>query len=128
MLLSRPLADRFSLDANRGIMFIDFAGYRMRSTREVEEVRAEVERRSAPLGRKIEAVIDYDGCSIDLAIAEAWFDMARDVQARFYEGDPLHDQRLLRLKLGDALTRREMAPHVVETASEMAADAPAPAR
>ena len=33
MLLSRPLADRFSLDADRGIMFIDFAGYRVRSTR-----------------------------------------------------------------------------------------------
>ena len=31
----------------------------------------------------------------------------------------------MRLKLGDALTRREMAPHVFETAAEMAANPPA---
>jgi propionate CoA-transferase len=126
MLLSRPLADRFSLDVDRGIMFIDFAGYRVRSTREVEEVRAEVERRCMPLGRKIEAVIDYDGCSIDPAIAEAWFDMARDVQTRFYaKASRYTTSAFMRLKLGDALTRREMAPHVFETASEMAANPPA---
>ena len=125
-LLSRPLADRFSLDAERGIMFIDFAGYRVRSTREVEEVRAEVERRCMPLGRKIEAVIDYDGCSIDPAIAEAWFDMARDVQTRFYaKATRYTTSAFMRLKLGDALTRREMAPHVFETAAEMAANPPA---
>jgi propionate CoA-transferase len=107
-------------------MFIDFAGYRVRSTREVEEVRAEVERRCMPLGRKIEAVIDYDGCSIDPAIAEAWFDMARDVQTRFYaKASRYTTSAFMRLKLGDALTRREMAPHVFETASEMAANPPA---
>jgi propionate CoA-transferase len=128
LLLGRPLADRFSLDTDRGIMFIDFAGYRVRSTREVEEVRAEVERRCMPLGRKVEAVIDYDGCSIDPAIAEAWFDMARDVQTRFYaKATRYTTSAFMRLKLGDALTRREMAPHVFETASEMAAKAPAPA-
>ena len=128
-LLGRPLSDRFSLDADRGIMFIDFAGYRVRSVREVEEVRAEVERRCAPLGRKIEAVIVYDGCSIDSAVADAWFDMARDVQARFYEKATRYTtSAFMRLKLGDALTRREMAPHVFETAAEMAASSPAPAR
>ena len=110
-------------------MFIDFAGYRVRSVREVEEVRAEVERRCAPLGRKIEAVIVYDGCSIDSAVADTWFDMARDVQARFYEKATRYTtSAFMRLKLGDALTRREMAPHVFETAAEMAASSPAPAR
>ena len=57
--------------------------------------RAGRARWSAPLGRKVEAVIDYDGCTIDPAVAEAWFDMARDVQARFYDkAVALHDQRL----------------------------------
>jgi len=129
LLLGRPLGDRFSLDADRGIMFIDFAGYRVRSTREVEAVRAEVERRCAPLGRKIEAVIAYDGCSIDPAVAEAWFDMARDVQARFYaKASRYTTSAFMRLKLGDELTRREMAPHVFETAAEMAASSSTPGR
>ena len=106
-------------------MFIDLAGYRVRSTSEVEAVRAEVERRCAPLGRKIEAVVGYDGCSIDPAVAEAWFDMARDVQARFYDKATRYTtSAFMRLKLGDALQRREMAPHVFESAQESARTRP----
>ena len=74
-----------------------------------------------PLGRKVDAVIDYDGCTIDPTIAEAWFDMARDVQARFYDKASRYTtSAFMRLKLGDALQRREMAPHVFETAAEEA--------
>ncbi len=128
-LLGRPLSARVALDESRGLLFIDLAGYRVRSTREVEDVRAEVERRCAPLGRKVEAVIDYDGCSIYPAIAEAWFDMARDVQARFYaKATRYTTSAFMRLKLGDALERRAVASHVFETAAETAADPPAPAR
>ena len=111
------------------MLFIDFAGYRVRSPAEVEAVRAEVERLCAPLGRKVEAVISYDGCSIDPAVAEAWFDMARDVQARFYDKASRYTtSAFMRLKLGDALRRREMAPHVFETAAESSRAGADPAR
>jgi propionate CoA-transferase len=118
-LLDRPLADRFTLDTARSILFIDFAGYRVRTLEQVEAVREEVARFVDPLGRRVEAVIDYDGCSIDPEVAEAWFDMARDVQARFYSRASRYTtSAFMLLKLGDALERREMAPHVFETTLE----------
>ncbi|MDP8971477.1 MAG: acyl CoA:acetate/3-ketoacid CoA transferase, partial [Actinomycetota bacterium] len=118
-LLGRPLADRFTLDSERAMLFIDFAGYRVRAPEQVEAVRAQVAELVEPLGRKVEAVIDYDGCSIDPVVAEAWFDMARDVQARFYERASRYTtSAFMRLKLGDALQRRAMAPHVFETVAE----------
>ena len=41
--------------------------------------------------------------------------MARDVQARFYDKASRYTtSAFMRLKLGDALQRREMAPHVFE--------------
>jgi propionate CoA-transferase len=124
MLLDRPLADRFTLDPARSMLFIDFAGYRVRYEAQVEAVREQVRSLVEPLGRKVEAVIDYDGCTIDPTIAEAWFDMARDVQARFYETASRYTtSAFMRLKLGDALLRREMAPHVFETAAEVQAGA-----
>jgi propionate CoA-transferase len=50
--------------------------------------------------------------------------MARDVQARFYETASRYTtSAFMRLKLGDALQRREMAPHVFETAAEVQAGA-----
>ena len=58
------------------------------------------------------------------AVAEAWFDMARDVQARFYaKATRYTTSAFMRLKLGDALQRRAMAPHVFETAAEAQAGA-----
>src|SRR5688572_20816243 len=64
-LLGRPLADRFTLDPERSMLFIDFAGYRVRAPEQVEAVRAQVAELVGSLGRKVEAVIDYDGCTID---------------------------------------------------------------
>jgi propionate CoA-transferase len=129
MLLDRPLADRFAFDPARATLFIDFAGYRVRHMAQVEAVREQVRALVEPLGRKVAAVIDYDGCAIDPTVAEAWFDMARDVQARFYDRASRYTtSAFMRLKLGDALRRREMAPHVFETAAEDAARSRPPAR
>ena len=115
VLLGRPLAERFTLDSARSTLFIDFAGYRVREREQVEAVREEVARLVGPLGHKVEAVIDYDGWSIDPEVAEAWFDMARDVQERFYsKASRYTTSAFLRLKLGDALQRREIAPHVFQ--------------
>jgi propionate CoA-transferase len=125
MLLDRPLADRFALDPARAILFIDYAGYRVQHLAQVEAVREQVRSLVEPLGRKVAAVIDYDSCTIDPTIAEAWFDMARDVQSRFYDKASRYStSAFMRLKLGDALRRREMAPHVFETAAEDAARFP----
>ena len=57
MLLGRPLAERFTLDSARSMLFIDFAGYRVRSPEQVEAVREQVAGLIGPLDRKVEAVI-----------------------------------------------------------------------
>ena len=73
----------------------------------------------APLGRKVEAVIDYDGCTIDPDDRRGLVRHgARRAGPLLRQGLALHDSAFMRLKLGDALLRREMAPHVFETAAE----------
>ena len=44
MLLDRPLAERFTLDPARSMLFIDFAGYRVQPPEQVEAVREQVAR------------------------------------------------------------------------------------
>jgi propionate CoA-transferase len=123
ILLNRPLADRFTLDAARSMLFIDLTGYRVRREEQVEAVREQVRSMVEPLGRKVKAVIDYDGCVIDPVIAETWFDMVRDVHVRFYDKASRYTtSAFMRLKLGGELRRREMAPHVFETAGRPAGE------
>src|SRR5918995_838150 len=123
ILLNRPLAERFTLDAVRSTLFIDLTGYRVRREEQVEAVREQVRSMVEPLGRKVKAVIDYDGCVIDPTIAESWFDMVRDVHVRFYDKASRYTtSAFMRLKLGGELRRREMAPHVFETAGRPTAE------
>jgi propionate CoA-transferase len=123
ILLNRPLAERFTLDAARSMLFIDLTGYRVRREEQVEAVREQVRSMVEPLGRKVTAVIDYDGCVIDPVVAETWFDMVRDVHARFYDKASRYTtSAFMRLKLGGELRRREMAPHVFETAGRPTAE------
>jgi propionate CoA-transferase len=119
LLLFRPLEERFSLDADSSVLYIDLDGYRVRGERDVEDVREAVAARVEPLGRKVAAVISYDACSIDPEIAEAWFAMAADVQNRYYTHVSRYTtSAFMRLKLGNALARREVAPHIFETPHE----------
>jgi propionate CoA-transferase len=123
MLLNRPLAERFTLDADRSMLFIDLTGYRVRREEQVEAVREQVRSMVEPLARKVTAVINYDGCDIDPVVAKTWFDMVQDVHARFYEKASRYTtSAFMRLKLGDELRQREMAPHVFETSGRSTAE------
>ena len=95
MLLDRPLADRFTLDPTRAMLFIDFAGYRVqqrhRSRRCASRSRPLVE----PIGRKVEAVIDYDGCQHRARDRRGVVRHgARRAGALLRQGLALHDERL----------------------------------
>jgi propionate CoA-transferase len=64
-LVGRALPDRLTLAPERTTLFIDFAGYRATTLGDVEAVREAVARVITPLGDQVDAVINYDGCSID---------------------------------------------------------------
>ena len=51
LLLDRPLNERFTLDAEAGVLYIDLDGYRVRTRREIEDVREGVASASARLGK-----------------------------------------------------------------------------
>lgn len=115
-LLARPVPERFTFSPDRKTLFIDYAGYRVRATGDVEAIRAHVTGLLAPLPDKIDAVITYDGCTIDAGIVDAWFDMVRDVDTRFCAKSRRYTtSAFMRLKLGDALKKRKITPHVFES-------------
>ena len=119
ILLERPLSQRLSLDEQAGVLYIDLDGYRVRTLRDVEAVREAVAGRVAPLGRKVAAIISYDACAIDPEVSDAWFAMAADVESLYYSHVSRYTtSAFMRLKLGEALVRRDVAPHIFETPHE----------
>jgi propionate CoA-transferase len=118
-LLRLPLEERFSYDAQQNVFFVNFEGLVVKTGEEVERIRALVAERVAPLAAKVYAIVNYDNFSILPDVLDAYTEMVRDLTDRFYSGVTRYTtSSFLRMKLGDALARRDVAPHIYESAAE----------
>ncbi|HUN90629.1 MAG TPA: acyl CoA:acetate/3-ketoacid CoA transferase [Burkholderiaceae bacterium] len=118
-LLARPLEDRFAYDAQQNIFFVNLEAYAVRSAADVDAVRAIVERRLGPLGRRVYAVVNYDNFSIDPDLVDAYAAMVQSLCDRYYlQVTRYTTSGFMRMKLGEALASRHLAPHIYESAEE----------
>ena len=106
-------------DAQQNILFINFEGYSVRTREDVDVIRAAVEERIGPLGRKVFAIVNYENFSLWPEATDAYSDMVRDLTQRFYlDVTRYTTSAFLRMKLGQALSQRGVAPHIFESADE----------
>jgi propionate CoA-transferase len=129
-LLGLSLAERISFDVERDTLFINYEGFHVRTTEDVELVRREVETRCRAIGHRIAVIVNYDGFTLEAGISDAFFSMITYLQQRYYRSASRYTtSAFMRLKLGASLAERALAPHVFETLSEahafMAAPTPA---
>jgi propionate CoA-transferase len=118
-LLSIPLEQRFSYDAQQNIFFINFEGLNVRSPQDVERIQSIVAGQLQSLGRKVYAIVNYDNFSVTPELWDAYSDMVRHLTDHYYSSVTRYSTSgFLRTKLGDALKQREVAPHIYETADE----------
>ncbi|HEX7177837.1 MAG TPA: ATP-binding protein [Pyrinomonadaceae bacterium] len=76
------MRDRFILDPKENILFIDFAGLRIESRAQVEEIARLVEESVAAQGRRVYAVVNYEGTEIAPEIVEYYGERIKELQAR----------------------------------------------
>jgi propionate CoA-transferase len=123
ILLGMSLSERITYDPARNTMFINWEGFEVRTTDEVELVRREVETRCRAIGRKLAMVINYDQFYLDPAVSDAFFSMITYLQQRYYTTASRYTtSAFMRLKLGASLSERALAPHVFETLPEAQAN------
>jgi len=120
-LLSLPLEQRFVLDAERGVFFVNLERYSVRNTADIERIRTLVQSRLGPLGHKVKAVVNYDKFVIAPELLDEYSDMVRGLVQQFYTDVTRYTTSgFLRMKLGAALKKRGVAPHIFESAEEAA--------
>ncbi len=114
-LLAIGLEQRMRYDAGRETLFYNFENLRVASTREVAEIRAAVERLCGRIGKKVDLIVNYDGFSIDEDLVGEYAAMVKDVSDRFYRNVSRYTtSAFMRMKLGEALSERGLAPHIYE--------------
>jgi propionate CoA-transferase len=116
MLLGRNLADRIVYDAERNTLFINFEGFDVKTVEDVDLVRREVERSCRAIGKPVALIANYDGFYLDPVVSDTYFSMIAYLEQRYYSSASRYTtSAFMRLKLGEGLTERHVAPHIFET-------------
>ncbi len=118
-LLALSLEERLSYDPGENMFFVNFEGYAVRTLDDVQQVADQVASILTPLKRKVHTIVNYDNFFIGPDVLEAYTDMVKDLVDRFYSGVTRYTtSTFLRMKIGDALARRDVAPHIYESREE----------
>ena len=118
-MLTIPLARRIAYAPDQNVIFINFERLSIRSQQDVDDVRREVDRKLEPLGKKVYAIVNYDNFVIPPDLIDAWTEMVKGVVERYYWGVTRYTtSNFLRMKLGNALSERGLAPHIYESSEE----------
>ena len=113
------LPERISYDAERNTLFLNFEGLQVRNQSDVDAVRDAVVSRCRAIGKRVAVVVNYDSVRIDESVLDAYAAMVRHMEEHHYTTVSRYTTgAFLRIKLGEALAKRHVAPHVFETETE----------
>jgi propionate CoA-transferase len=118
-LLTLTLEERLTYDPKENLFFVNFEGFAVKTMQDVQDIRDAVERIVLPLGKKVYTIVNYDNFSISPDIIDAYTEMVKYLVDRYYSGVTRYTtSTFLRMKLGDALQQRDVAPHIYESREE----------
>jgi propionate CoA-transferase len=89
-LAERPFKDRFSYDPKLRMLFVDLRLLAIRSERDIEQIKTEVETLVRPLGHAVYAIVSYRGCWIDPSVIESYGQMMEALEQSCHLGVTHH--------------------------------------
>jgi len=118
-MLLIPLEQRLTYDPQQNVFFINFERLAIKTLDDVDKIRKTIEARLAPLNKKVFGIVNYENFTIPPELTDAYSEMVQGLVDRFYSGVTRYTtSSFLRLKLGEALQTRNVAPHIYESAEE----------
>jgi len=118
-LLSIPLDQRFTYDPQQNLFFVNFERLSVHNRADIRAIVKTVEQKLTPLGHRVYAIVNYDNFAILPELLDEYSAAVRALVDRFYTGVSRYTTSgFLRIKLGEALEKRGVAPHIFERAAE----------
>ncbi len=114
-LLNLDLSDRVTYDPQRNILFLNFVGMYIRVKDDIVALRKLLEERCKQIGKRVGVFVNYDGFRISEDTYDEYAEMDRYLLEHYYtQITRFATSAFMRMKLGQAFTRRNIAPHVFE--------------
>lgn len=118
-LLTIPLNERLIYDPEENLFFVNFEGYAIKTRKDIRDAKEAVEKILAPLGKKVHTIVNYDNFTILPDLVDEYTEMVKYLVNKYYTGVTRYTtSTFLRMKLGDALQKRGVKPHIYESHEE----------
>ena len=83
-MLDINIDDRLSYDAASNTVFMNYAGMRVRNEGDVAAIIAAVDRVLGALGQRVNAIVNYEGFSVDDDAMDAYMNAVKYVEKTYY--------------------------------------------
>ena len=118
-LLTLTLEERLIYDPSENLFFVNFEGHSIKTSQDIQEVKEVVEKILTPLRKKVHTIVNYDNFTILPDLVEEYTEMVKYLVNKYYsEVTRYTTSTFLRMKLGDALQKRGLKPHIYENSEE----------
>jgi propionate CoA-transferase len=118
-LLDLPLDKRLSYERKQNLFFVNFEGYAVRSVEQIEFIDTTVREFLKQAPGKVYTIVNYDNFSISPELLGLYVDMVKKLMDDCYSDVTRYTTSgFARMKLGDALAERDVAPHIYENAEQ----------
>jgi propionate CoA-transferase len=115
-LLMRELSERITYDPERNTAFLNLEGYQIRTKDDVDRIGHTIEDLYHNVSKKFAMVVNYDDVSIDPMLMDYHAQMISTIEKQFYTTSTRYSTgAFLRMKLGEALAKRKVSPHLFES-------------
>jgi propionate CoA-transferase len=97
----------------------NYAGMRVKSEDDIRVILDAVDRLLAPLGKRVNSIVNYDRFVVDDDATDAYMDAVRYVEEKYYlKVTRYTNSSFMRMKLGKELENRKLSSRVFESADE----------
>ena len=112
-LISPSLNDRITWDNQRDLLFIDFENYAVKTTDDVVGIQRAVEEIVRRIGKRVNVVVNYDGCAIDEQVVNEYVAMVKMLETQYYDEVLRYSSSVFtRVKLGLRFIEKGIVPNL----------------
>jgi len=118
-LFQLKLEDRLNYVEKDNQFFVNLEGFAVKSIRDIEKIKEAVETILKPLDSKVYTIVNYDNFHIHDDLVDDYIQMVKLLVDSYYSKiTRFTTSTFLRAKLGDALKKRQVSPHIYESIEE----------
>ncbi len=117
-MLEIPIEDRLIYVPGENTFYVNFENFYVKSSEQIQRIQKHVDKMLKPLGHQVLTIVNYDNFNILPELVEEYAEMVKYVMQYYEKVTRYTTSTFLRMKLGDELAKREVAPHLYESKEE----------